>query len=137
VTISTLFPTISGAQAVSGVTIYRCVYVRNEDSNADGLQTAVAWLFANTTSADTALTIGLDLAGKNAAADTIADSFTAPDPAVTFIAAATAGAALSLGTLSEDDYYAIWLKLVVDASASADDDDTFTLRVGGDSSAGE
>jgi hypothetical protein len=137
VTLSTLFDTVSGAEGLAGMTDYRCVYIVNEDSNADGYQNAKVWIEANTTSTDDTVQIGLDLAGKNGTADTIADENTAPDPAVTFSAACTDYASgLELGTLDEDDNYPIWIKRIVSASASAKDGNAFTIKVQGDSSEG-
>ena len=124
-----LFDDVSSAEASAGDTEYRCIYFKNTDAGT--LSNAVAWIDANTPG-DDGLTIGLDLAGKTATADTIADESTAPDPAVTFSAAASKGAGLSLGNLAQNDYYAIWIKRVVPSSCASYASDTFTLKVEGD-----
>lgn len=133
VTQDALFDDVSGAEATAGHTDYRCIYVRNED--ADTLSDCFVWISSNTASEDTAITIGLDLAGKNGTADTIATETTAPDPEVTFSAAASKGAGLDVGDLGQNDYYAIWIKRVVGSSAAAVTGDTFTLKIEGDSAA--
>jgi len=133
VTADALFDDVSGAEASAGHTDYRCIYVRNED--ADTLSDCFVWIYSNTASEDTAITIGLDLAGKNGTADTIATETTAPDPAVTFSAAATKGGGLNVGDLAQNDYYAFWIKRVVSESASAVTGDTYTLKIEGDSAA--
>ena len=133
VTEDALFDDVSGAEASAGHTDYRCIYVRNED--ADTLSDCFVWIYSNTASEDTAITIGLDLAGKNATADTIATETTAPDPTVTFSAAATKGGGLDVGDLAQNDYYAFWVKRVVSESASAVTGDTYTLKIEGDSAA--
>jgi hypothetical protein len=131
-TLNDLFRQITGAEAAAGVTLYRCIFIRNEDVNANGWQSVVAWISSNTDNATTAITIGLDLAGKNAAADTIAGETTAPDPAVTFSAAANKGAGLAVGTLAQNDYYGIWIKLVVTAATESDASDDSELSFEGD-----
>lgn len=50
-----IFPNITNAERVSGVTKYRKVFLRNE--NADAYNGVKAWISANTPSGDTALTI--------------------------------------------------------------------------------
>lgn len=133
VTADALFDDVTGDQASSGHTDYRCIYIMNED--ADTLSTSVLWIQSNTASADTAITIGLDLAGVSATADTIADENTAPDPAVTFSTAVDKANGLAVGNLVQNAYYAIWIKRVVSASAAAVTGDTFTLKIEGDSAA--
>lgn len=50
-----IFPNITNAERVTGVTKYRKVFLRNE--NADAYNNVKAWIQANTPSTDTALTI--------------------------------------------------------------------------------
>ena len=133
VTADALFDDVSGDEASAGHTDYRCIYIRNED--ADTLSNAKLWIQSNTASADTAITVGLDLAGVSATADTIADENTAPDPAVTFVTAVDKANGLSVGNLAQNAYYGIWLKRVVNSSAAAVTGDTFTLKIEGDSAA--
>ena len=133
VTADALFDDVSGDQAASGHTDYRCIYIMNED--ADTLSNAKLWIQSNTASEDTAITIGLDLAGVSATADTIADETTAPDPAVTFSTAVDKANGLAVGNLAQNAYYGIWIKRVVNSSAAAVTGDTFTLKIEGDSAA--
>jgi hypothetical protein len=105
----------------------------NED--ADTLSNCKLWIHSNTASEDTAITIGLDLAGVSATADTIADENTAPDPAVTFVTAVDKANGLTVGNLAQNAYYGIWLKRVVGSSAAAVTGDTFTIKIEGDSAA--
>lgn len=133
VTADALFDDVTGDQASSGHTDYRCIYIKNED--ADTLSTSKLWIQTNTASADTAITIGLDLAGVSATADTIADETTAPDPAVTFSTAVDKANGLAVGNLAQNAYYGIWIKRVVGSSAAAVTGDTFTLKIEGDSAA--
>jgi len=126
-----LFDDVTGAEAAAGDTEYRCVYVQNTSTNANGLMNARVFIKTQPPG-DDSLQIGLDLAGKNAAADTVADESTAPDPAVTFSAPSDYAGGLSLGTLAQNDYYAIWVKRTVPASAAAYANDAFKLTLQGE-----
>lgn len=50
-----IFPNITNAERLTGVTKYRKIYLRNE--NADAYNNVLAWIEANTPSTDTALTV--------------------------------------------------------------------------------
>lgn len=132
VTGSTLFDTVSSADATAGETNYRCIYVLNSHGTLT-LQNAVIWIQANTPSATTAVTIALAGEGANATAETVANEDTAPS-GESFVAAANEGAGLSLGNLAAGQRYAVWIKRVVDAGTAAVAD-SFTLRVKGDTAA--
>jgi hypothetical protein len=132
VTGSTLFDTVTSADATAGETNYRCIYVLNSHGTLT-LQNAVIWIQANTPSATTAITIALDGNGANATAETVGNEDTAPS-GESFVAAATEGAGLSLGNLAAGQRYAVWIKRVVDAGTTAVAD-SFTLRVKGDTAA--
>jgi hypothetical protein len=64
------------------------------------------------TSGEDYLEIGLDPAGVNGTAGTIASETTAPTN-VSFYPAADEAAALSIGTLAFGAYYPVWIKRVV------------------------
>ena len=78
--------------------------------SADGLTITIGGSYAGTTGA-----------GKAATVQKITDS--------TFVTAINEGAGVSLGNLIQNEYRAIWIKLVVDASSDGYTDDTFTIRV--------
>jgi len=122
---STLFDTVSNAEALAGDTNYRCVYVTN--NGATTASAVVIWIQANTPSATTAITIALDGSGLNGEAETEVNETTAPT-GESFVAAASQGAGLSIGTLASGDKYAVWIKRVVDANTAGSASDTFTLR---------
>ena len=134
-TFNSIFDDISGAEAAAGDAEYRCIYIRNEHASLS-LTSAKVWIEANVANAKDMIDIGLDLGGKNATADTIADESTAPDPAVTFAHDCTSYATgLSLGDLAAGEKYAIWIRRTVTAGMTADDDEAFTLKVQGDTAA--
>jgi hypothetical protein len=134
-TFNSIFDDISGAEAAAGDVEYRCIYIHNEHGTLS-LTSAKVWIETNTANAKDMIDIGLDLAGKDGTADTIATEAAAPDPAVTFahdcIAYATG---LSLGDLAAGGGYAIWIRRTITAGMTADDDEFFTLKVQGDTAA--
>ena len=130
-TLNNLFDDVSGAEHTAGDTEYRCFYVKNTHGS-DSANSAKIWIETNTPAADDTVEIGLDLAGKNGTADTVADESTAPDPAVTVSTAANEGASLSLGTLAAGDYYAVWVKRIVSAGSTAQSSNSFVLKVKAD-----
>jgi hypothetical protein len=135
-TVANLFDNVSGAEASAGDTEYRAFYAKN--THATLTWTGVKhWIATNTDSTDDAITIGLDLAGviSTGAGDSIADESTAPDPAVTFSAAANEGAALVIGNMAAASYILIWVKRVVGASAAAVSNNHAHLTFTGDTEA--
>ena len=93
---ATLFDTVNGDEASSGDIEYRCVYFKNNDPNSNGLQDAKAWILTQTPGGDD-VSIALDVGGLNATAVTILSESIPPSPALTFSAAASKVAGLSLG----------------------------------------
>ena len=71
--------------------------------------------------------------GVSANAETVADESTAPT-GETFDDAEDETNSLSLGDLAPLAYYGVWIKRTVTAGASSYANDTFTLRVKGDTS---
>lgn len=128
-----LFDDVSGDEAAAGVTNYRCMYFRNEDANANGLISPVSWIDVQSEANDT-ISIGLDPAGKNGVATTIANETTAP-AGVSFTTPTTKGAGLALAgsPLVQNDFQAIWVRRTTAAGAASNAADTASVRVEGDS----
>jgi len=124
-----IFADVSSADASSGKTYYRCFYVHNNHATLTYLAPHI-WIQTQTSSGDTDIAIGLDAAGLNGTATTIADENTAPT-GVSFSQPASEGAGLSLGDMAPGDYYAVWVRYTVNASA-ASTTDTDAIRVKGD-----
>lgn len=128
-----IFANVSSADATSGKTYYRCVYIKNTHGTLT-LENAKVYIQSNTPSTTTAITMALDGVGINATAEgPKADQYTAPS-GETF-SSPSSGSPLSLGNIPAGQYYAIWIKLVVDASSPAYANDGFTIRVAGDTAA--
>jgi len=129
-TLNNLFDDVSGAEHSAGETNYRCIYVKNTNGSDEAFNSKL-YISSNSTGVDSSLEIGLDLAGLNAEADTIPDEDTAPDPAVTFTTADGYANALDLSGVPAGEYYAIWVKRIIAAGATAQalDEATLTLSV--------
>lgn len=128
----TLFDTVSGAESAAGAVRYRCVYVINTHATLT-LFDAVVYLHANTASGDTQVAIGLGTSAIGGEEQTIADEATAPS-GVTFTEPSTLDAGLAIGDLAAGESKAVWVRDTI-AEGAAASNDTFTLRVGGDTPA--
>lgn len=124
-----LFNTVTADEASSGSTKYRCIYLQNING-VDTLSAIKLWIQSNTSSPDTTISIGLDPAGKNGDAVTIADENSAP-AGVTFSAPADAGSGLDIGDLASADFYGFWIRRTVSPGAASDAADTTQLRISG------
>lgn len=128
-----LFDQVSGDESNSGDTEYRCIYIQNDHGTLT-LQNAVLWISVETGSADTSLDLALGGEGLNGTAETVADESTAP-VGETFSHPTTKASGLSLGNLAPGDFYPVWVKRNITASATAVNDDTGTLKVEGETAA--
>ena len=128
--VDALFDGVGSAEASAGDVEYRCVYLHNGNASSSMLS-AVAWVSANTPSANTQIDIGVGTAAVNGTEQTVADESTAP-AGVTFSAPSTQGAGLALGDIPAGQHKAIWLRRTVTAGAGASANDTFTLNYGAD-----
>lgn len=126
-TLNNLFDNVSGAEHAAGDINYRCIYVKN--NSAVTAYSAKIYIDTNTPAEDDVIQIGKDLAGLNATADTIADEDTAPDPAVTFSLANGYANAIDLGDIPAGQVYAVWIKRIVSAGATAQANDSAILAV--------
>ena len=129
-----LFDLVSGTESLAGDIEYRCVYVHNGHGSLTANNTHV-YISSDTTSADDAWAIGLDLAGLNATADDIVNENTAPSPSVTFTAPTTYATGLDMGNIPAGQHYAIWYRRTVNAAAAAIDNNSVTLKVDCDTAA--
>ena len=131
-TLNNLFDDVTGTEHIAGNTNYRCIYVKND--SAETASNVRIYIDTNTPAADTTINIGKDLAGagdgsSTGVADTIADESTAPDPAVTFSAAADYANAILLGTMTAGQVHAVWVKRITSAGSTAQANDNAILKV--------
>lgn len=124
-----IFDNVTSAEAQAGSVEYRAVYVRNNHGSLT-LLGAKVWIQANTPSAETDVAIGLGTSAVSGTEQTVADETAAPS-GVSFSSPGNEGAALSIGDLAPGAHKAVWIRRTVNAAAAATND-TFTLRVKGD-----
>lgn len=134
--LNNLFDDVSGDESASGDTEYRCMYVTNNNSSSPELTlTSIAtWISVESASGDSEYAIGLDPAGVDGTATTIANESTAP-AGVTFTRPTSKGAGLSISDMAAGSNQAIWVRRVISAAASAANNDGPTIRVEGDTPA--
>ncbi len=130
---SNIFANVSSSDAAAGATHYRCVYVRNTNGTLT-LENAKIWIQTNTPSTTTTVAIALGGEGLNGTAETVASQTTAPT-GETFSSPSSEGTWLSLGNITANGYYPVWIRRTVDAGSAAYSNDGFTLRVKGDTAA--
>jgi len=128
-----LFDKVSGAEASAGDTEYRCIYVKNTHGSLTW-ESVKAWVSTNTPSTDSTIDIALGGEGKNGTAETVANENTAPS-GESFSAPSSYASGLSLGDLDAGDYYPIWIRRTISASATAYNTDGATISVQGDTAA--
>lgn len=128
-----LFDVVSSAEASSGDTEYRCIYVHNNHGTLT-MQATKIWIVTNTPSTDTSVEIALGSSAVNGTETSVANEDTAPS-GPTFSAPASEGVALSIGDIPPGQHKAVWIKRIVGAGAAAYNDDSATIRVQCDTSA--
>lgn len=131
-TLNNLFDDVTGAEHAAGDINYRCIYVKND--SAETAENVKIYIDTNTPAEDDTINIGQDLAGAGdgattGVADTIADESTAPDPAVTFSAAADYANAIDLGTLTAGQVIGVWIKRIVTSGETAQAANSAILKV--------
>lgn len=127
-----LFANVPLAERTAGSEKFRCFYLRNSHT-LETLENAVVYISPNTSSPGTEVFIGVDPAGIDGEAATIADEDTPPS-GVTFIHSPPPedqGTGLPLGDLAPGEVIAVWVRRVVNPGTSPTSD-SFTLRVQGD-----
>jgi hypothetical protein len=128
---SGFFDDVSSAEATAGDTEYRCFYVHNANASLT-LQNPVVWIQSNTTG--NRIAIGVGSAAVNGTEQTVADESTAPTGGVSFTQPTTKGAGLALGNIPAGQHKAVWVRRVIPAASGAAND-TYTIRVEGDTAA--
>jgi hypothetical protein len=120
-----LFDAVTAAQAVAGLTEYRCIYLHNANG-ADTMTAARVWLSANTPLVGTTIDIGVGSSAINATEQTTATEIAAPT-SVSFSAPSTAATGLALGNIPAGQHRAVWLRRTITAGAGSSANDTFAI----------
>ena len=121
-TLHNLLALVTGAQNAAGRTEYRIIYIENQDGR-DAYNVKL-YLLNNELSE---ISIAVD-EGKNTVAQTLASLTTSPGN-LTWVSPSTEGTAMALGLFEEDDYRAVYIRRVVAAGGSANDDVDAELRL--------
>lgn len=129
-----LFDDVTGDEASSGDTEYRCIALQN-DNGSITLKNSKLWFTTNTTSGDDTLNIALAATGLNTQPETLSDESTAPSGGESFSAPASKAAGLSVGNVPNGQYYPIFVQRVVSGSASAVNGNSAILKWEGDTTA--
>ena len=128
-----LFDVVGSAEAATGDTEYRCVYVYNNHGSLT-MQSAKIWISSNTPSTDITVEIALGSSAVNGTETSVANENTAPS-GPTFSAPASEGAALSIGDIPAGQHKAVWIKRIVNTGAAAYNSDGCTLTTKCDTAA--
>ncbi len=131
--LNNLFDDVTGAEGDTGDTEYRCIYIKNNHGSLT-LSNTVIWIATETPSSDSLVDLALGGAGLNGTAETVVDESTAPS-GETFSHPTSKGGGLSLASLASGEFFPVWIRRVISASASAVNNDGPTLRVEGDTPA--
>jgi len=128
-----LFADVSGDDASAGATHYRLIYVFNNHGSLT-LQGAKVWISTDTTSSDDEIDIALAGEGLNSTTETIADEDTAP-VGETFTHPTSKATGLTLGDIPAGQRYGVWIRRIVNSSASAIAANSGIISVEGDTAA--
>jgi len=126
--IDNIFDPILLSDTVSGKTICRCIYLKNNHATLN-LIDAEMWIHSEPASAKTTIEFARGAANFNGIED--ARSNEEDIPAVAWSTASNAGAPLALGTLPAGQHIGIWLKRIVESGTQDPYADSVTLRVSG------
>ena len=125
-----LFDQVASDEASAGDVEYRCIYVRNGHATL-ALQNAKVYLSADAQNANVTMAFALGTSAINGTEQTVADEDTAPT-GVTWEEAAGEENAQVIGNLPAGQHKAVWIRRTVTAGAPADDLDSATLVLAGD-----
>lgn len=125
---ATIFDGVDQPESTTGDAEYRLIYICNDSAlTIEGLK---VWISANTASPDTTIAIGLGTTGLNGTEPASANESTAPS-GVTFSAAASSGAALTIGNIPAGQHFPIRLRRTISAGAATVVGDSATLQFDG------
>jgi hypothetical protein len=121
--LNNLFDDVTGTEAAAGVTRYRVIYVQNKSADAGGWPAPVAWIGYQPRNPSSPYTADGETyafafaASKNSAVAALANENTAPSgPSFSTAASKGAGVALPDPDYMQDDYVAVYLRMVTPSS---------------------
>ena len=129
-TLHNLFDIVNSSETTNGDVEYRCIYTHNTHATLT-LLSSIFYADSATLTNDTSFAFGLGTSAINGVEQTIANESTAP-AGVTFTTGFGVGNAVSIGDLPAGQHKATWLRRTIEASASALDLDSVTIKLDGD-----
>lgn len=124
-----LFRRITDSEASSGITIYRCVAIKNKNVT-DTMRNVVFYMVQDTVSPGDLSLYSFAQSAKNVAEAAIVDEFTQPTGAkINFIATLNRTGGLALGDLLPGEYINVWLRVSVNPGAQQFTENFFRVRV--------
>lgn len=128
-TLANLFPNVTSAQALAGITQYLCIFIKN--THATLTWTApYTWISSNTPSTDS--TINISVATETGSPVQVIGDITTAPTGQSFTAPTSFATGLSLGDLVPGACKAVWVQRVISPNAVAYSNDTATINYQGD-----
>jgi hypothetical protein len=127
--LNNLFRRITESEAGSGITIYRCVALKNKNATQNMIN-AVFYMVFDTTSVDDLALYSKAQAAKNVVETAVTNEFTAPTGSnISFIAALRRSSGLVLGNLAPTEYINVWMRVSVNPGAKQFTENKFKMRL--------
>lgn len=134
-----VFDDVSGEEASAGDTEYRAIAFHNNHGSL-ALTTCKVWIQVDTGNGEDDISFGVEAPSNETTGyiQTIADESTAPS-AISFSDATSKATGLACpltgGEVGAGEWFGIWLRRIISASASAKSAEAVTMRVEGDTAA--
>lgn len=128
-----LFAKVSASEASTGSTKYRGIYVKNENGHTLTLTDAIAFIESQSTSTDTSIEVAVANEAIDASMEALTNESTAPTAiSGSWVSAVGTASGSAIGDVADGSYRGIWVKRIVNASATAFGNDTAQIGVQGE-----
>lgn len=128
--LNNLFANVSGPDSTTGVTHFRGIYLENANTSLE-LLNAKIYIEQPTTSTDDEVQIAIAQQDVGVQMAQIPGQ-TTPPSSVSFSHPTTEAQALTIGNVPAESFRGVWVRRVVNAGAAAFSDNSFALRVIGE-----
>ena len=120
-----LFDIVTKAQADAGIVRYRCMYIKNE--NTETINKLTFREFSGTKSSETTMEWAKGVAGKNGNEPSIANQTTAPVGSFTW-RNATTNPEITIADFAQNDRHGIWFRNTINAGANYQKNDESVFK---------
>ena len=124
--LNSIFRDITASEAATGITLYRCLYLQNNNV-VDTATNIVLHIETLSTSLSSATSMGVGTAAVNGTEQIIASETTAP-AGVVLTAPTAFASAVALGDLGPGETRSLWVALAITAGAGFQSPDAVTWR---------